>query len=190
MLHRAARAGVPELVRLLLRAGADVNAVTISGQTPLHAVAAADPFRGIVVARELVEHGADLKLRDTLGDTPVHTAAVYDRSTLLAYYASVGADLDAPNVWGATALDRAVERHQDRSVEALYELGAQTRITPSFEPPLVAAARVDDVNRARWLLAYGADPNRPFEGKSAADIARENGSPAIAALLATATARH
>ena len=183
MIHKATRSGSPELVTALLKGGADPNVHRTDGQTPLHVVAAADVYRSPIVARLLLEHGADLHAVDSRGDTPLHTAAVYNQAHLIAYFASVGADLNAINAWGSTALDRAVERHQDLAAEELYALGADARTTAPFEPPLVAAARTDDVERARTLLIFGADPQQPFKGESAVDVARKSRSNAVLALL-------
>jgi uncharacterized protein len=187
VLHRAARAGSPELVSMLLAAGADPNARASSGATPLHFAAAADEYRAPVVAKLLVERGANIRATDVMGETPVHSAAVYNSTELLAYYASIGADLNSTNSLGDTPLDRAAERHQDHATDVLYELGARAT-RPDFEPPLIAAARVDDVERVRWLLVFGADPNRPFNGKSAMDVARESGFADVTTLLAGAFA--
>ena len=188
-LHRAAAAGSPELVEMLLDAGADPNGRSGRGETPLHAAARADEYRGAAVTRLLVARGADARVTDGLGETPVHKAAERDSVELLLYYAGAGADLSAPNAWGATPLDRAVEGHRDRAAEALYRLGAGVSWTRHFEPPLLAAARTDDVERAQRLLAFGADPRRAFDGKSALEVARESGSAGVFALLIEAPAR-
>lgn len=204
-LHLAAAAGSPELVEMLLDAGADPNGRSGRGETPLHAAAGADEYRGVAVTRLLVARGADARVTDVLGETPVHKAAERDSVELLLYYAGAGAaagvdagadagvdagvDLSAPNAWGATPLDRAVEGHRDRATEALYRLGAGVSWTRHFEPPLLAAARTDDVDRAQRLLAFGADPRRAFDGKSALEVARDSGSAGVLAVLIEAPAR-
>ncbi len=62
----------PEVVRALLRAGADVNARNgVTGATALHMAAR----RGFVeIARTLLDAGADLHARDRKGDTPLSRA--------------------------------------------------------------------------------------------------------------------
>jgi ankyrin repeat protein len=89
-LHSAlSKAGRPfylHTVRLLLLAGADPNAQTISGadtqafmrdvrtkgETPLHRAAA---FADVETIALLLEHGADKTIRDSDGDTPLSWAS-------------------------------------------------------------------------------------------------------------------
>jgi ankyrin repeat protein len=187
---RAAANGSLDVVRLLLAFGADANAAEGDGQRALHVVTGADMYRAVAVTKLLVDHGADPKATDAFGETPMHKAAEHDSTEVVDFYAARGVDLDAPNDWGATPLDRAVEARRDRAMEDLVRLGAHTAVTAHFEPPLVAAARTDDTVRVRWLLSFGADPRRPFDGKSPIDVARESGSrEALDLLLATSAAQ-
>lgn len=65
-LHHAAHFLRVYPVRVLLEAGADVNAQDLAGMTPLHHVAmAADPR--VTIAHLLLEHGADPSLKDNGG---------------------------------------------------------------------------------------------------------------------------
>ena len=71
-LTRGARArGAEEAVKVLLEAGADINAVNEADFTALHGAA----FRGLnEVVEYLVEHGADIDARDFRGRTPFRLA--------------------------------------------------------------------------------------------------------------------
>ncbi|HXM36087.1 MAG TPA: ankyrin repeat domain-containing protein [Pyrinomonadaceae bacterium] len=71
-LHCATWKGHPEVVALLLNAGADVNAKNNNehwGTTPLHAAAHANQA---TIAQMLIDHGADLNARDLTGQPPMH----------------------------------------------------------------------------------------------------------------------
>jgi len=59
----------PELARMLILNGANVNAVDSTGRTPLH-FAVRVGF--LETARVLVEHGADILARDVHGGIPAH----------------------------------------------------------------------------------------------------------------------
>jgi ankyrin repeat protein len=64
-------------VKELLRKGANVNAKSAGGSTPLHYAA----FWGYVdVAKLLLDHGADVNARDDRGWTPLHFAAAEGRA--------------------------------------------------------------------------------------------------------------
>lgn len=70
LLHSASKSGNMELVRLLIREGADVNAQDEDGESPLHgAMARSDNYH---VARTLIENGADLSSKAVDGKTPLH----------------------------------------------------------------------------------------------------------------------
>lgn len=61
-----------EVVALLIKAGADVNAHNSNdhwGTTPLHAAAHANQA---AIARLLIDRGADVNAKDMNGQTPLH----------------------------------------------------------------------------------------------------------------------
>jgi ankyrin repeat protein len=71
-LHCASWKGHPEIVAILLKAGADVNAQNSNehwGTTPLHAAAHANQA---AIAQLLIENGADVNAQDSNGKTPMH----------------------------------------------------------------------------------------------------------------------
>ena len=73
-LHCATWKGQQEVVALLIKGGADVNAHNNNdhwGTTPLHAAAHANQA---AIAQLLIDHGADLNAQDREGRTPMfHT---------------------------------------------------------------------------------------------------------------------
>lgn len=86
-LHLASFFGHLEAARLLVAAGADVNAVSDNSvrNTPLHAAAAG---KHVVVARLLVEKGADARLLDAGGYS---ARAIAEQSGLLEIVAAIDA---------------------------------------------------------------------------------------------------
>eukprot|EP00798_Chlamydomonas_sp_ICE-L_P005017 gene5017-34804_t len=71
-LHYAARAGKEESAQLLLKSGADVNALTLGKASPLHRAAATGQVK---MCQILLDAGADGLLADSDGETALHKAA-------------------------------------------------------------------------------------------------------------------
>lgn len=92
-LHLASFFGHPEVARLLLAHGAEVNARSRSTRfakenTPLHAAAA---NRQVGVAELLIAHGADVNARDGSGYTPLALAANSKNDLLVVILLEKGA---------------------------------------------------------------------------------------------------
>jgi ankyrin repeat protein len=75
----AAETGRAPVATLLLTRGAEVDARSRSGATPLHRSAR---YGRLDVARLLLEHGADLAARTSDGRTPLGEALFWDRVEL------------------------------------------------------------------------------------------------------------
>src|SRR5688572_16057208 len=102
-LHWAADLGHEELARILVAAGANVNARTRVGHhAPLHV--AAENGHGEVV-RLLAEAGADVHAASIGGVTPLHAAALAGDSISVAALLAHGADPNARELsWAQTPL--------------------------------------------------------------------------------------
>jgi ankyrin repeat protein len=101
-----------ECVRLLVHAGADVNARDLQGNTPLHQTFLPD------VEEELIKSGADVNARNNEGETPIFASIDEDSIRLLVAH---GADLTIRNNHDQTALQAAEEKGASR-VEALRKV--------------------------------------------------------------------
>lgn len=106
-----------------------------SGDTALHFAAAAYRER---MARRLIEAGANVRARNRRGLEPLHSAATGNpdaanwdpeaQAATIACLIRAGADPNAQNMDGATALHRAVRSRCARAVQVLLELGADVKI--------------------------------------------------------------
>lgn len=93
-LHRSAKAGYPELVRLFLERGIGVNALNHNGETALHAAARSDSADA---ARVLLERGAAVDPKDEEGRTPLCTAARRASPAVGRLLVDAGAEIEGYN---------------------------------------------------------------------------------------------
>jgi ankyrin repeat protein len=84
-LHLASLHGRPDVVRLLLSRGADVDALGKDHRTPLHLAIHDQKMTGEIMAvcKLLLQSGASVNIRDCLGHTPLHCASIYSFELVL-----------------------------------------------------------------------------------------------------------
>ncbi|MCE5231121.1 ankyrin repeat domain-containing protein [bacterium] len=211
-LHRAAMTGRPDMVKLLIAKGANVNTVNRDGLTPLdlaviggHQETAAAILAGdaninakdpqgktpLMYAAEyghegmtafLIGKGADVKASDRLGRTALHWAAMKGKTSVVKPLLTAGADINATETQGKTPLDFARQYNQPEFAQMLEELGAGM-------PPLLFAAKSGDLKAVQDLLKKGADvKTRDDQGETALHLAVNGGHQDIAEALLTAGA--
>jgi uncharacterized protein len=78
-----------KVVQLLLENGANVDAVDISGETPLFGATQSAQFSVIEL---LLQHGANINHRNKMGVTPLWRAVWLSQVLLVSYYLGKGAD--------------------------------------------------------------------------------------------------
>ena len=127
-LHWAAHHGDVEVLRLLLAAGAGVEARTRLGDhTPLHVASRSAQAAAV---RELLAAGADANAVTTTGATPLHFAATSGSAGAVAALLDHGADADAREpVWGQTPLMFAAAAARAEVLAVLLERGADPGVT-------------------------------------------------------------
>ena len=148
LLMHAAALGSPEAVKLLIGSGADVNARNDVDATAL-ILGAGNPKK----ARMLVEKGADVNARSKLGRTPLMIAAGCDGcSATVKLLLDKGAD---PN-----AADKQGPEPAGAPVTSPESPGRRRGVKPGGTA-LTAAARADNSESVKLLLAKGAAPDTP-----------------------------
>jgi ankyrin repeat protein len=121
------------------------------------------------------------------GFTPLGLAAFLGGPETVKVLLDHGADPDddADNQFGVRPVNAAAAAHDRETMRLLLEAGADAnaRQQAGFTP-LHAAAHTDDVEMARLLLDHGADPSvAADDGRDSAQIAADDGSSGVAALL-------
>lgn len=160
-LHLAARClGDPEVMAVLLDAGADPNREGPMDVTPLHLAAG---FADRAIVELLIDAGADLEAKSWRRDyTPLHFAASEDNPEALRVLLERGALPDAPAAGGRTPLHVALgEQASLATVAALLDSGASVRWAGlSGQNPLHIAAINNAPPEVIYLLvSRGADAN-------------------------------
>jgi uncharacterized protein len=117
-LHLAAFFAQPDVVALLLRGGADPNAVArnASRVSPLHSAVAG---RNLDTVRLLLMHGADPNARQQGGWTALHAAALHGDMAVVRLLLTRGASPQAANDDGTTALQIASDKGHAAIVELM-----------------------------------------------------------------------
>lgn len=125
-LMSASLHGQVDLARLLLDHGADLHAVNGEGKSAIHYAAMRG---GPDTVRLLVRFGAEVNARASFGGyAPLHLAAAHCNREIVqdtcAALLAAGADVDARNKWGSTALWSAALAMRSDLVKFLVQHGA------------------------------------------------------------------
>lgn len=190
-LHKAAENGHAEVVKLLLAHGADVEALDSTDSTPLISAALGGSTE---VVRLLLEAGADAKASAS-GTNALHRCVDDGNLELIQLLIDAGADVNQKEeAFGYTPLHTAVENgrrsgHDNIAavVKMLIAAGAKLDVVNRKSDgytPLHRAATGADLATVKVLVEAGADyKKKDREGRTAADIARAWGEPAVADYL-------
>ncbi|CAK8990518.1 unnamed protein product [Durusdinium trenchii] len=150
-IHIAANRGHLEVVRLLLEAGADKDAVRTDGATALF-IAAKNGH--LEVVRLMLEAGADKDAVQTEGPTALFIAAQKGHFQAVQLLLEAGADKDAVHGKRATALYIAAQEGYLEVVRLLLEAGVDKNaaITDNGSTPLLIAIQNGHSEIVRLLL--------------------------------------
>jgi ankyrin repeat protein len=179
--------GLPVVLLALFhqqRAAADA---LLAAEPELGILEAAAAGRADRVRALLEEDPAAIGERTPEGFTTLGLAAFLGGADAVRVLLEHGADPDddAANPFGVRPVHAAAAAHDRETMRLLLEAGADAnqRQRGGFVP-LHEAAHTDDVEMARLLLDHGADPSAADdEGRDARQIAADDGSTGVAALL-------
>lgn len=190
---------VVKCLETLVQRGTNINApytVTFEGQsrkdfesetadyTPLVFAVAS---KKIPFVQALLNLGAGANVPSSMG-VPLHAAAINDVRKVIPLLVAHGADINATDEWGQTALFKALYHRHEGFFEDLYKyphLDCQLQDNQGQNPLHYAIlAPCPSLSIVKKLLARGANQHvKDRLGNSALDYARSGCSPDIIALL-------
>jgi len=177
-LHIAAGNGSTAAVKILLKAGSDINAVDKKGRTP---VMLATKFGHISCLEALLEGSPNLELVDQEGDTALHyscTKGSAESADLVMKQVGDNADLvSKQNTEGKTALHLAAGKGMVDTTELLLTSGASVTLCDSAgNPPALDCARDEDTATCLALIlsVYLANPSNETRKSLCSTVGRRS----------------
>lgn len=191
----------PEKMKLLVDAGADLNARDARGKTALHHAvkgSSAQPVCSVESAKTLLELGADPHIGDRDGYTPLFYAeaerilawewmkesGIVERAeTIRDLLLAAGA---RPQNTDLLSLYKAVEDQDMEKIRSLIEQGVDSNRIWNEQSCLAEACRKGNAEIVDLLLTAGADPNRVRMNNASAliEAAREGHLEIVRRLIA------
>ena len=169
-LHEAARIGDKDLLALILRAGADVNAADEIGATPL---VDAVNTGSADTARALLEYGAVPIIQDMYGRNAFHAAAEGADVEIIAMLRKAGASPMSRDAYGTTPLSLAFSRGDD-VIKAVLGAGTSIADSDGNTPLHLAVSEGAGSGILSMLIEQGYPVNsRNRSGKTALSVALE-----------------
>jgi ankyrin repeat protein len=159
----AAKNGNLEVVRSLIKAGADPNQAAADGSTAVHWAVHDD---NLPILNELLAAGARPNNFTRYKIAPLTLAAQNGNAAIVERLLDAGADPDTASEEGQTALMTAARNGSVEVVRALLKRGAQVDLRESFrgQTALMFAAGEGNTDAATLLLEFGAKLNERSKG--------------------------
>ncbi|KAH6975561.1 ankyrin repeat-containing domain protein [Ilyonectria destructans] len=157
LLHHASLKGIQATAKVLLSAGAPLEARDSTGSTPLHLAAESGHS---ALASLLLDSGASVHAQDSKLLTPLHKATNGGHTPTMALLLSHHAAVDAA-VEGLTPLHVATLKSDEASIALLLNSGANpnSAFPNGGATALHIAVGSDKLSLLELLLRKGADPN-------------------------------
>eukprot|EP00953_Heterococcus_sp_UTEX-ZZ885_P019286 10775-Heterococcus_DN1.PRE.1 len=158
VLIKAAMSAAIDTVQLLIRCGADINAVSFDNTTALMEACRRTRFD---VADCLLKAGADVHVADSDGNNALTYAVAANSVALVQLLLDHGADINATNAHGKNALFMAACGGYVHMMELLVQCGLSvlTSVDDKGTTPLMTATSGGHAAAVEWLLQRGVPVN-------------------------------
>jgi ankyrin repeat protein len=186
LIALAARGGSADDVRLLVAAGADMEAVAGSGRSAMH-WASRQGHADVVKA--LARAGANCNQADVNGGTPLWAGSMNGHLRCVEVLLKAGADVNKAKDNGVTPLFIASNGGHFDVVDALVRGGAAVnQVTHAGSSSLFVASYKGHVSCVEALLRARADLSLEWRGQTSLDIASKYGHLEVIKIIQAATA--
>jgi len=118
----ASHLGKNEIAKLLLRAGANVNASTLKGKAALHLAVESENMK---LVQLLTEKGANVDARNEGGHSPLHLASFTGNTRIIRFLIKRGANVNLKSRRGLTPTAIAKQKKHTEAVRVLKEAGGR-----------------------------------------------------------------
>jgi len=146
----AAAAGHLDIVKLLVKSGANVNSTTKTNSTPLRAACFDGHYE---IVKYLVEHNADIEVANRHGHTCLMIACYKGHFKIAKYLIEIGADVNRKSVKGNTALHDCAESGSLDIMKLLLISGARIDVDAYGMTPLLAASVTGHLHIVEHLIS-------------------------------------
>ena len=185
-LHCALVSQSPDVVKILIQHGADVNAVTNTRASPIYYLCYMIPWDDedsiqnvfLPMIQILHDAKADMNIKAVDGSTVLHFAAAKMNETICSYLIEFGAKLDVVDYLHRTPLHMASRNKLNpETASTLIKFGAELNpVDVNKSSPLHTACLFGNTEGVRILLENGASVSMPDElGIQPIHTAAENG---------------
>ncbi len=179
----------PKWIRLLIKAGADLNAQTASGQTVLISAA----HRGYSqVVKALLDAGAGYAIKNEKGETALSVGVQMGRTDAVRLLIDSGADLNVKDKKARTPLMVAATEARTDTAEVLIKAGADIRVRDNNGSTILvrtSGSWKEQTGVVRLLLERGAEVNaKNKKGMGALRAAAAQGHLNVVKILVGASA--
>ena len=176
-LHEACRstkANSAEVVKKLIKAGANIDYLDNDKNTLLHSALIGKKFD---IAESLIGSYSDINLLNVYKESFIHLASSHGPKSLLEKIVAAGADVNVKDLMGQTPLHKAVLTNNVEVVEFLLQKGADVNALNNKKeyPILLALKRIPSMPYVKALVRHGADLSvKDQNGLSIVELALES----------------
>jgi len=155
-LHYVCAHGNFDLVKYLIKKGAEVNVQNNQGETPLHLAIDYDTEQSTSIAKYLLDHGALIEVKDKWNWTPLYKAVMSPYNLeIVVYLIAKGASFkEGFDDYGYTVLHWAIARSKGRLevVQYLVEKGADMLVKTECGKTAIDIAQEEGHNLIKEYL--------------------------------------